>query len=129
MTTETTDSMTQGMLALAAMETHAAHLSEVAARLLTEHASALPELLAVRAEVKDSGPFLALQPKDADDAQLWAHALGVDVSLAVEDGGENRVVERAVVEFAVDGVSVRIGSYQWYSADQWAERIAEAVAA
>ncbi|MFE7272996.1 hypothetical protein [Streptomyces sp. NPDC057623] len=129
MTTETTDSITKGMQALAAMETHAAHLSEVAARLLTEHSGGLPELLAVRAEATQDRPHLALQPLDADDAQLWARALNVDVTVRIEDGGENTIVERATAEFTVDGVTVRIGSCQWYSAKQWAERIAEAVAA
>lgn len=128
MGTQTTDSMTKAMVALAAMETHAAHLSEVAVRLLSEHAGGLPELLAVRAEATDARVHLALQPRTVEDARLWAAALGVDVAVSVEDCGEDRIGERAAVEFVFDGVLVRLASYQSYSADEWADRIAEAVA-
>ncbi|MFF7313383.1 hypothetical protein [Streptomyces sp. NPDC008137] len=129
MGTQTTDSMTKGMQALVAMETNAARLSEVAVQLLTAHAAGLPELLAVRAEATQDRPHLALQPKTPDDARLWARALGMDVKVTVEDGGEDQLLERAAVEFTVDGVLVRLAACRWYSADQWAERIAEAVAA
>lgn len=129
MGTQTTDSMAKGLQALAAMETHAAHLSEVAARLLTAHADRLPELLAVRAEATQDRSYLALQPRTVEDARLWARALGVDVTVTVNDGGEDTLIERAATEFTFDGVLVRLASCQFYSVDEWAEHIAEAVAA
>jgi hypothetical protein len=131
MGTQTTDSMTKGMQALVAMETNAAHLSEVAVRLLTEHAATLPELLAVRAEASQERPQLTLQALTVDDARLWADALGVAVSVTVEDANEGTgtLIERSAVEFPVDGVMVRLSSCQWHTAEQWADRIAEAVAA
>ena len=131
MGTETTDSMTKGMQALVAMETHAAHLSEVAARLLTAHADGLPELLAVRAEASQNGSQLTLQAQTSDDARTWAEALGVTLAVTVEDAGEGTgtVLEHSAVQFPVDGVVVRLASCKWHTAKQWADRIAEAVAA
>lgn len=131
MGTQTTHTMTLGMTALVAMETHAAHLSEVATRLLTEHADKLPPLLAVRAEATQERPQLTLQTLTADDARLWADALGVALAVTAEDAGEGNgtVKERAVAGFISDGVSVRLASCQWHTADQWADRIATAVAA
>lgn len=124
MTTQITDSMAKGMQALAAMETHAARLSEVAARLLTAHADGLPELLAVRAQATQDGPQLGLQPQTPEDARLWARALNVDVVATIEDAGVDQILERVVAEFAVDGVAVRIGAVRWHSAAQWAELVA-----
>jgi hypothetical protein len=131
MGTHITDSMTTGMQALAAMETNAAQLSEVAARLLTEHADRLPALLAVRAEATETGAQLAVQARSVEDAQLWAQALGVVLAVTAEDANEGTgtVIERAASEFPVDGVKVRLVACQWHTADEWAARTAQAVAA
>ena len=131
MGTQTTDSVTTGMKALVAMETHAAQLSAVTTRLLTEYAEGLPQLLAVHPEANPSSARLSLQPRTAEDARQWAAALDVPLTVSAEDAGEGTgtMVERAAAEFTVDGVAVRLGSCQWHTADEWAARTARAVAA
>jgi hypothetical protein len=128
LTTQITDSMSMAVAALDAMDNHAALVREVAARLLSEHASGLPKLIEVRPFAGCGGPRLELQPRTNADAAAWAQALGVALT---EDVVETRGGRRLHVsgELLVDGVRVRLGSCQSFSSAAWAARTAEAVAA
>ncbi len=131
MGTEITDSMAMGMVALSAMETNAARLSETAARLLMEHADRLPNLLGIRAESTETKAQLTLQARTVEDGELWARSLGVDLVVTTEaaNEGAGTVVQRSAAEFDVEGVRVRLASCEWLTAAQQAERAAVAVAA
>ena len=113
MTTQIIDSMSQALTALDAMDADAPRVREVAVRLLTEHASGLPELIAVRPYAGTGGPRLDFQPRTNQRARLWAEALGMTLTesfVRERDGWKQWHLSGDVV---VDGVRVHVGACEW----------------
>lgn len=110
MNAQITDSMSMAVAALDTMTNHAALVREVAERLLSEHASSLPKLIAVRPHAGTNGPQLELQPRTNADAAAWAQALGVTLteSFTGDRGGWRRWHMGGSID--VDGVRVRVGA-------------------
>ncbi|MFF1282200.1 hypothetical protein [Streptomyces sp. NPDC058299] len=130
MGTQITDSISKAENALLSLDIHAQHVRQVAMRILGEHAASLPELLAIHVEATDNRQRVGFQPRTVQDARQWAAALGVELTVTVVDAvPEGWRAIASAAEWLVDGVQVRIGSYQSYSPEQWAERSAAAVAA
>lgn len=127
MGTQITDSI--GMQALAAMETHAAHLSKVAERLLAEHAEHLPELIAVRPMPTDKGARLELQPRTNQGATQWANALGMTPEETFVEDREGWYQWHVSGDTVVDGVRVHVGACEWVSSEARAARTTKAVSA
>ncbi|MBO0804257.1 MAG: hypothetical protein J2P25_14430 [Nocardiopsaceae bacterium] len=121
------ESMDKALQSVEAVEVTMARVRKVAVRL-TAGADSLPALLDVRVEASSARGFVALQPRTAEDVRLWADALGVDVTVSeeTEDDGGHGV--RALAEWSVDSVQVRLGSCEWFSPAEWAARTAEAAA-
>lgn len=113
MTEQITAPMSMAVAALDAMDNHAALVREVAVRLLSEHASGLPELIGVRMYVGYDGPRLDLQPRTNEAAAQWARALGVTLTESFagdRDGWRQWHMSGDVV---VDGVRVHVGACEW----------------
>ena len=122
------DSIAKADHAMATMTANAERVRTVATRLLAEHAASLPELLAVQIEASAEKAYVGLQPYTAEDARLWADALGIEVTVSEEHTDHGDYL-RACAGLVVDGVQVRVGSSEWTSPSELAARSAQAVAA
>ena len=123
LTTQTTDSMSQALTALDAMDADAPRVREVAVRLLAEHAGGLPRLIGVRPVAGTGGPQVDFQPRTNADARLWAQALGVTLKesfVGERDGWRQWHLSGDVI---VDGVRVHVGACEWVPVAAAAEAV------
>ncbi|MEW2633441.1 hypothetical protein AB0903_17735 [Streptomyces sp. NPDC048389] len=127
MSTESTEPSRTSTLqaaALDAMSKGAERIRQVLPQLLAQ-ADTLPGLIDVRLETNHpswNAPYVRLQPATVTDAEVWAAHFGV--VLTTEDGRTSWTdeFERHVsADFERDGVHIRIGACQFYTASQWAE--------
>lgn len=113
MTTEITDSMSQALTALDAMDAHAPRVREVAVRLLAEHASGLPQLIGVRTSAGTDGPRVDFQPRTNADAERWAQVLGVTLRESFVGERDGWKQWHLMGDVVVDGVRVHVGACEW----------------
>ncbi|MFF7880935.1 hypothetical protein ACH40F_08350 [Streptomyces sp. NPDC020794] len=125
MTTQTTDSGAQAVLALRSMEANAFRVSQVTTRLLDEHTD-LPPLIDVRPQATATAATLDLQTLTIDAARAWAAALGAELKVREQDELSGRMAD---ANLDVDGVTVHVCAFTSFTAQERAERAAAAVAA
>lgn len=121
MTSQITDSMSQALTALDAMDAHAPLVREVAMRLLAEHADGLPKLIAVRPNAGYGGPKVDFQPRTNADAESWAQALGATLTESFHGDRGGWRQRHLSGDVTVDGVRVHVGACEWVRAETVAD--------
>jgi hypothetical protein len=122
--TEPSQTIVLQAAALDAMSAGAERIRQALPQLLAQ-ADTLPGLIAVHLETNHpswDAPRIRLQAATPVDAEVWAAHFGV--VLTTEDGRSSWADEferHASAEFERDGVHVRLGACQFYTASQWAE--------
>ena len=113
MNAQITEPMSMAVAALDAMDNHATLVRKVAERLLSEHASGLPELIGVRVYAGCGGPRLDLQPRTNLAAGQWAQALGITLTESFAGDRDGWRQWHMSGDVDVDGVRVHVGACEW----------------